>query len=41
MMRSTFEKYIPALKQILADNPDRIQIISGHDGVSFQKYRNT
>jgi len=41
MMRTSFEKYIPDLKKILANNPDRIQIISGHDGTSFQNFRNT
>jgi len=41
IMRSTFEKYTPALKELLANHPHQIQIINGHDGVSFQKYRNT
>jgi len=37
MIRSTFGLYIPALTELISKHGDQIQIICGHDGVSFEK----
>lgn len=37
MLRSTFGLYIPVLTELISNHGDKIQIICGHDGVSFEK----
>ncbi len=36
MIRSTFGLYIPALTELISKHGDQIQMICGHDGVSFK-----
>lgn len=41
LISSTFGIYIPAIKEVLTKHGDKIQIICGHDGVSFEKNRHS